>query len=134
MITVLLVDDEPMILKVLLMQLRRHRPKWRCVTAKSGEEALAVMATCNFDVVLSDMRMPGINGAELLGRVRARRPETARIVLSGHAERAAVEQALEVAHAFLSKPISSEALITCIERVRAAIDAAADGRGTSPSG
>jgi HD-like signal output (HDOD) protein len=62
------------------------------------------------------MRMPGMDGAELLGHVRTRWPATARVVLSGHAERDAVIRALSVAHQFLAKPCDAEALRGCIER------------------
>ena len=74
----------------------------RLVFASGGAEALTAMREAPFDVVVSDMRMPGIDGAALLAKVKSEYPAAARIVLSGHAEREAVERTLPVAHQFLS--------------------------------
>lgn len=115
---VLFVDDEPMILKSLALCLRRDRPDWDCTFAPGGEEALRELGRGEFDAVVVDMRMPGMNGAELLSRVRAEHPSAARVVLTGHAEREVMTRALLVADAFLGKPCAVEEIIACIERVR----------------
>lgn len=82
--TVLCVDDEPSILSALRRVLRSEG--CRILVANSGAEALAVLSSESVDVVVSDMRMPGMDGAELLGRVRAQWPQTARILLTGYAD------------------------------------------------
>ena len=75
-----------------------------------GEKALAAMAESPFDVVVTDMRMPVMNGAQLLAEVRRRHPTTVRLVLSGHADKDLVAQCLGVAHQYVSKPCDPEQL------------------------
>ncbi|MCZ8095113.1 MAG: response regulator [Acidovorax sp.] len=82
--TVLCVDDEPSILSALKRVLRAEDCK--VLQAGSGQEALALLAQEAVDVVVSDMRMPGMDGAALLAQVRARWPATARILLTGYAD------------------------------------------------
>jgi len=82
--TVLCVDDEPSILSALRRVLRAEG--CRLLTAQGGVEALAILATESVDVVVSDMRMPGMDGAQLLARVREEWPSTARILLTGYAD------------------------------------------------
>lgn len=82
--TVLCVDDEPSILSALRRVLRAEG--CRLLTAPGGVEALAILATESVDVVVSDMRMPGMDGAQLLARVREHWPGTARILLTGYAD------------------------------------------------
>jgi len=114
---VLFVDDEPNILQGLQNLLRKHRREWDMVFALGGQEALAELAKSPFDVIVSDMRMPGMDGAALLQRVKAEHPTVARIVLSGYAERDAVMRALPVAHQYLTKPCDAEVLREVIDRV-----------------
>lgn len=84
--------------------------------AGSGAAALQKLEALPVDVVVSDMRMPLMNGGQLLRRVREGWPGTVRIILSGHAEQEAALRTLEVAHRFLSKPCESGALIEVIDR------------------
>lgn len=113
---ILFVDDEPKILDGLRDLLRKQRKQWDMVFALGGQEALAKLAEARFDVVVSDMRMPGIDGVTLLKLVKEQYPVTARIILSGHAEREAVVAALPVAHQFLSKPCDADVLRTVVDR------------------
>jgi len=82
--TILCVDDEPNILSSLRRALRN--PRYRVLTAPGGEEALALMEAAPVDLVISDMRMPGMDGARLLGQIRRRWPRTMRILLTGYAD------------------------------------------------
>ncbi|BEU96150.1 response regulator [Acidovorax sp. DW039] len=82
--TVLCVDDEPSILSALKRVLRSEDCK--VLQAGSGAEALTLLEQNPVDVVVSDMRMPGMDGAELLAQVRARWPGTSRILLTGYAD------------------------------------------------
>ena len=116
MTSVLLVDDEPLVLKSLLLWFRRLRPGWRCATAPDAAQALVELSRGEYDAVVSDMRMPGMDGADLLARVRAEHPMAARIVLTGHAERDAMERASAIAHEVLAKPCSASDLVVSIER------------------
>ncbi|MBI3450408.1 MAG: HDOD domain-containing protein [Acidobacteria bacterium] len=113
---ILFVDDESAVLDGLRNLLRKDRSRWDMVFACGGSEALAELRKAEFDIVVSDMRMPGMDGAELLTKVKAEHPGAARIVLSGHAEREAILRALPVAHQFLSKPCDVQVLRSAIER------------------
>ena len=101
---ILFVDDEPMILNSLRLRFSRRHPEWDCRFAADGVCAMEHVAAGAFDVVVTDMRMPGMDGATLLGMVRARHPQTFRIVLSGQMSRDAQLRALPVTHRFHHKP------------------------------
>lgn len=113
---VLFVDDEPNILEGLRTLLRRHRRQWEMTFAVGGPAALELLKTENFDVVVSDMRMPEVDGAALLAHVQRQQPRTVRIVLSGHTELEAALRAIPVAHQFLSKPCDAAELENVVER------------------
>jgi response regulator RpfG family c-di-GMP phosphodiesterase len=82
--TLLLVDDEPSILSALR---RLFRPQgYRVLTAEGGQAALDLLQGETVDLVISDMRMPGMDGAQFLERVRRIQPDTARILLTGYAD------------------------------------------------
>jgi HD-like signal output (HDOD) protein/CheY-like chemotaxis protein len=115
---ILFVDDEQNVLDGLRNLLRKQRREWDMVFSLGAEAALAEMGKgAPFDVLVSDMRMPGMDGVALLRRVKETHPGVARIVLSGHAERNAVLASLPVAHQYLSKPCDAETLRVVIERV-----------------
>jgi HD-like signal output (HDOD) protein len=113
---ILFVDDDVNVLDGLRNVLRKQRRVWEMVFAIGGPAALEEMKRGPFDVVVSDMRMPGMDGAALLQIVKDTYPGTARLVLSGHAERDAVMRALPVAHQYLSKPCDVDQLTTVIDR------------------
>lgn len=113
---VLFVDDDQQVLDGLRDLLRRQRKQWDMTFVSDAFKALQLMAAQPFDVVVSDMRMPGMDGASLLAHVRAQNPETARIILSGQADRESVLRALPAAHQFLGKPCDANSLRAVIER------------------
>ena len=113
---ILFVDDEPRLLQGLQRMLRPQRHEWDMLFANGGEEALAVMAQTAVDVVVTDMRMPGMDGASLLQQVHARFPGAMRIVLSGQFDVEAGLRAVPVAHQFLTKPCDPDKLKAAIER------------------
>jgi len=113
---ILFVDDEPQILQALGNLLRRQRRTWEMVFAVSGQAALEEMAKAPVDVIVSDMRMPEMDGATLLQKAKERYPSTARIVLSGQADRDLVVRVLPVSHQYLSKPCDGATLRRAIER------------------
>jgi HD-like signal output (HDOD) protein len=114
---ILFVDDEPHILDGLQRMLRPYRQVWAMSFALGGEAALAHLATTPVDVVVTDMRMPGIDGPTLLSHVQERFPQIVRIVLSGQTDLATMIRTTPVAHQFLAKPCDGPTLITVIERV-----------------
>lgn len=114
--SILFVDDEQHVLDGLQNALRKHRNKLDMVFARGAPAALDQLAKRRFDVVIADMRMPGMDGVALLQRVKEQCPGVARIVLSGDAERDAVVRALAVSHQYLSKPCDAEMLTQVVER------------------
>jgi HD-like signal output (HDOD) protein len=113
---VLFVDDEISVLDGLQNILRKQRGLWDMSFALGGKAALAELAKAPFDVIISDMKMPGMDGPTLLQTVQERYPSVARIVLSGQADRAAVLRSVPVTHQFLSKPCDATVLRGVIER------------------
>src|SRR5690348_6552763 len=120
---ILFVDDEPKILEGLQRMLRPQRNEWEMAFAPGGEAALAMLAAENFDVIVSDMRMPGVDGAALLETVRANYPGMLRVILSGYTELEASYRAVPVAHQFLLKPCDPDALRIAIERATSLMQA-----------
>lgn len=112
---ILFVDDQPMVLLGLERMLHSMRQEWDMVFASSGAEALAKMDEEPFDVVISDARMPGMNGAVLLREVMCRHPATVRLVLSGYGDRNLVAECVGVAHQYIPKPCDSEQLKSLIQ-------------------
>ena len=113
---ILFVDDEPMVLRGLQRSLHGMRSIWEMAFVESGAAALEILSGNDFDAVVSDMRMPGMNGAELLNEIERRHPSTVRLVLSGHADKELILQCVGSAHQFLSKPCDPEILKTSILR------------------
>lgn len=117
MIHVLFVDDEQRILDGLRRMLRFRRGDWRMDFALGGEAALERVASESYHVVVTDMRMPGMDGVELLSRIQERSPESARVVLSGQTDSSLAARAARVAHQFLAKPSSPEAVCSVVDRI-----------------
>jgi HD-like signal output (HDOD) protein/CheY-like chemotaxis protein len=115
-IRVIFVDDEPRVLEGLKRMLRPKRNEWQMTFVGSAAEALSALKKEPCEVVVTDMRMPGMNGAELLEVVQRDYPDTIRLILSGQAETESVMKALGVSHQFLSKPCDAEVLQSTISR------------------
>jgi HD-like signal output (HDOD) protein len=118
----LFVDDEARILQGLQRQLRALHNQWNMSFFESGSQALDYMATHPVDVIISDMMMPGMDGAQLLTEVSRRHPQTVRIILSGQAEHEAILRLVGPAHQYLSKPCAAEDLRAAILRAFALRD------------
>jgi HD-like signal output (HDOD) protein len=113
---ILFVDDEPLVLQGLQRMLRPLRQDWEMEFVDSGAKALERMAQAPFDVVVSDMKMPGMNGAELLAEVMKRHPKTVRLILSGHADKELILKCVGSTHQYLAKPCDPEALKATVQR------------------
>lgn len=125
--TVLVVDDSPTILAWVRSMLT---PLGHVVhTARSGKEALAILDEQQIQLVMTDLVMPGMDGAELLKRVRQRKDRMPVVVMSGVGS---VEDAVELlrvgADEFLPKPIRQDELLACLERVSAKASVYAEAR------
>jgi HD-like signal output (HDOD) protein/CheY-like chemotaxis protein len=107
---ILFVDDEPMLLSGLERTLHSMRKEWEMEFALGGRKALEALARAPFDVVITDMRMPEIDGAQLLEQVKQKYPNTIRFVLSGQSDRETILRAIGPTHQFLSKPCALEEL------------------------
>ena len=90
--------------------LRSMRKEFDLQFAESGKEALELMETTEFDVVVSDMRMPGMDGAQLLTEIQGRYPYSIRIMLTGQANEESIMQTVGVVHQFLAKPCEPDHL------------------------
>ncbi len=113
---IIFVDDEPNVIDGLRRMLRKQQSEWDMEFASGGSEALEKMAASSFDVIVTDLQMPGMTGFELLERVIEEHPDAARIVLSGSGGETATSQALRVAHQYLAKPTDPETLKKAIAR------------------
>lgn len=113
---ILFVDDDPLVLQGLRRMLHNMRGEWEMRFANSGAEALEMMAVKNADVVVSDMRMPNMNGAELLNRVMHLYPKAVRFILSGYSDTEMTMQCVGGTHQFLSKPCDAEMLKSAVTR------------------
>jgi putative nucleotidyltransferase with HDIG domain len=119
---ILFVDDDHKVTEGLKKMLQPMRQEWEMEFAASGEEALNFVSKSSFDAVISDTRLRergicrGMNGAELLGIVRERYPETVRIILSKPSDKETALQSVKSAHQFLMKPSSAETIKYTIER------------------
>ena len=113
---VLFVDDDANLLAGLRRTLRGLQEEWDMRFAGGGAEALDLLAVQPCDVIVTDMRMPGMDGAELLNEIRNRHPGMLRIVLSGYSEQESVMRMVGPAHQFLAKPCTRESVVEVIRR------------------
>lgn len=114
---IMFVDDEDNILEGLRLMLRSIRRDWDVTMAMSGREALEIMEKEDpFDIVVSDMRMPGMHGTEFLAVVKERYPLTVRFGLSGESDSETMLQANSVTHQFLQKPCEPQHLHNLLAR------------------
>jgi putative nucleotidyltransferase with HDIG domain len=114
---VLFVDDESHILDGLRRMLRPMRDRWDMSFAEGGHNALDVLSKSEFDVIVSDMRMPGIDGEQLLRAVKERYPRIIRIALSGQTSKETIVRSVGLIHQYLSKPCDAEVLKSTVTRV-----------------
>ncbi len=113
---ILFVDDEPRVLQGLNRMLYGMRNEFEMEFVDSGEKALELLSQKPFDVVVTDMRMPGMNGAELLAKVAELYPETIRFILSGHSDQHLILKSVGTTHQYLNKPCDPETLKNAIRR------------------
>lgn len=115
---ILFADDDRNILSGLRRQLHGKSKEWDLTFVESGPAALEALAAEPYDVIVTDMRMPGMDGAEVLANVTRRHPRTARMVLSGQADPGRMQIARTCAHRYLNKPCPPDALVAEIERAQ----------------
>lgn len=123
---ILFVDDEPMVLKGLQRSLRKMRDAWDMTFTSSAQEALAILDNNPMDVIISDMKMPEMDGTQLLAEVKQRHPHIVRLILSGHVEQETTIKSVQFAHQCLSKPCDVKVLKQTLAKLFALRDILSD--------
>ena len=115
--TILIVDDEEGILKVLGITLADSG--YEVLTASSGEEALGIFKDACPPIVLTDIKMPGMDGIELLRRIKEEEPDAEVIMITGHGDLELAIKSLQFKAAdFITKPINDDALEIALKRAQ----------------
>ncbi len=127
---ILLVDDDPSVLRGLWRMLKNARPDFQITAASNAAQALEALLELSYDVVITDLQMPG-GGEAVLDALQSSHPGTARIVHSSRLESRETARLREMAHAVLSKPASAEEVVAAVE---AALLHAAARRSPARSG
>ncbi len=115
---ILFVDDEVNILQALKRMLHTYRQEWEMTFCSNSEAALGLLRDQHYDVLVTDIRMPHVDGSRLLFESFLYQPETMRCVLSGYADRDQAVNVAGTAHQFLSKPCTKEAIECMVQRAR----------------
>ena len=117
MIRLLIIDDNVTFLNVARELLLKHRRLFVVDTASDAEKGLLEIHRHHYDVVVSDIRLPGVQGLELLAECRRIRPETPVVLITGYGDRELEKQAAKSgAYAFLHKPVAAESFCAVIDR------------------
>jgi len=111
----LVVDDEPDMLDFVERVMRR---RYDVVRVANGDEALAALAAGDFDVVITDQKMPRMSGLEMLDRIAGSHPRLVRILLSGFTDMPDIQRAIEraILHAYVLKPVDSMKLLAAVDQ------------------
>jgi CheY-like chemotaxis protein len=107
---VLIVDDSKLARMVMASALRRIRPEWSWLETASAEEALAKVSGGAVDIALVDFNMPGIDGLELVARIRKSHPAMPVAVVSANVQDEIIGRTRELDAGFIAKPLTDEAL------------------------
>jgi HD-like signal output (HDOD) protein len=113
---ILFVEDNEVLLQLYAMMLSTDRG-WAVTTAPDGQAAVALLRQQAFDVVASDMQMPGMSGIQLLAEVRKLHPQTSRIIISGITDQAEAADSLNSTHLFIPKPFDVKVLKAALARI-----------------
>lgn len=114
---ILFVEDNEMLLELYGLMLEPDLDQWQTTLAPDAEAALKILGNETFDVVASDLQMPGKDGIELLTEVRILHPQTSRLIISGIADQAAAAKSLDCIHLFLPKPFEARVLRDTLARI-----------------
>ena len=115
---VLLIDDDALFLKAVVETLKRGHRDIKIETATTAEQGLRLLGRQHFDAVISDFRMPGLNGMDVLKECAVACPGTPVILITGYRSAALEQTALsEGAYAVLEKPLHPDALISVVKEV-----------------
>ena len=112
---ILLVDDDLIVLRAIRRLLLGARPGWEIDMAESGDAALQLLSGKTYDVVVTDLHMPGVDGVELLTRLKTEQPSVMRVIHSSHVESLDREELEELSHAVVTKPGRPDELVMVLE-------------------
>jgi two-component system, sensor histidine kinase and response regulator len=116
-LSVLIVDDDPALLQALPQTLRLRMGGVTVETADSAAAALDRIAAQDYDAIVTDIKMPGMDGLTLLAEIRTRRPDTPTLIITGHGENELVVRALRAgASDFIEKPIDRDYFVAALYR------------------
>jgi len=120
--TIVFVDDEPLVLEGLQNLLRRRRREWQMYFLPDPTQALQFLQEHPVDILVTDLRMPGMDGADLIREVQRRHPGVIRMILSGQADQDVTARTAPIAHRILSKPCDAGTLQGAIDRAFELLD------------
>ncbi len=106
----LIVDDSKLARMVMASAFRRLRPDWELIEASNGEDAINALSSQPIDIALVDFNMPGIDGLELVAKIRKSHPKMPMAVVSANVQDEIIARARELNAAFVTKPLTDEAL------------------------
>jgi DNA-binding NtrC family response regulator len=111
----LVVDDEPDMLEFVERVARR---RFQVTPCNSADDALDELASGEYEVLITDQKMPRVSGLELLGRIAGQYPRLVRVLLSGFTDLPDIQRAVEMrhVHAYVLKPVDSQRLLDAIEQ------------------
>ena len=124
----LFVDDEVRILTGLKRSLRHQRKHWDMDFLSSGTDVLKLMENKSYDIIISDMKMPGMDGVMLLQEVKKRYPQTIRMIFSGQSDKDQIIRCIGLIHQFIAKPTQPEKLYSILQRAFQLRQVLTDGR------
>ncbi len=113
--SILFVDDEPFVLNSIKRILRKDRHRWETHFAEGGQAALNLLERRSFDLLITDMKMPSVDGFEVLSAAELLHPDMPRMALSGYSEKETHTKVTNLAQRFLDKPCDSEELRIAIQ-------------------
>ena len=106
----LIVDDSKLARMVMASAFRRLRPDWELIEASNGEDAINALSSQPIDIALVDFNMPGLDGLELVAKIRKSHPKMPMAVVSANVQDEIIARARELNAAFVTKPLTDEAL------------------------
>jgi HD-like signal output (HDOD) protein len=107
----LFVDDQRILLNAVERVIRREAKNWEAIFSNSASSALETLEELPIDVIVTDIRMPGMDGVELLSIIKEKHPNVIRFILSGYSSNDRTMEAVRVAHQFFLKPFSTREII-----------------------
>ncbi|HNX60774.1 MAG TPA: response regulator [Spirochaetota bacterium] len=112
---IIIVDDDPNLISGLRRSLFEKSSDWDIYYTETAQDAIKQLSAGTYDLIITDYKMPGMNGLELLSHVKEKFPAVKRILLTGQSESEVFETSQDIVHVYLSKPLPTAELINAIE-------------------